>query len=66
MRKLRQEFSDKSHSGVIPTPRPFCQDKTPLSGGILSWPRPGIARGASASHRTRDRKSLCLALSPAY
>ncbi len=66
MRKLRQEFSDKLQSGVIPTPRPFCQDKTPLSGGILSWPRPGIARGASASHRMRDRKLLYLALSPAY
>ncbi|MFM8860667.1 MAG: hypothetical protein ACKOEW_11385, partial [Methylocystis sp.] len=62
MRKLRQEFSDKMKSSVIPTPRPFCQDKTPLSGGILSWPRPGIARGAFASHRARDRKPLCLAL----
>ncbi|MFM8859230.1 MAG: hypothetical protein ACKOEW_03920 [Methylocystis sp.] len=66
MRKLRQEFSGKLYSSVIPTPRPFCQDKTPASGGIMNWPRPGIARGASALQRLRDQKSPHQTLMPAY
>lgn len=66
MRKLRQEFSSKLQAGAIPAPRPFCQDSGPLSGGILTWPRPGISRGVSASLRSRDRKSLSLALHLAY
>lgn len=47
MRKLRQEFSQSEGREKNPAPQPFCQEPTFLSVGILSWPRPGLARRAN-------------------
>jgi len=60
MRKLRQEFSQSEPREKILAPQPFCQDPASLSVGILSWPRPGVARRnrqTGASLRLR-RESL--------
>jgi hypothetical protein len=34
---------------------PFCQDAPPVSGGMLSLPRPGLARGSRAGDASRAR-----------
>ncbi|MEK8091966.1 hypothetical protein WOC76_05435 [Methylocystis sp. IM3] len=63
MRKLHQEFSQSERREKILAPQPFCQVPASLSGGISSWPRPGLARRRDrqtcASRRLR-RDSLSL------
>ncbi len=44
MSKLRQEFCENVRRGKILAPQPFCQVPTSLSVGILTLPRPGLAR----------------------
>jgi hypothetical protein len=46
MRKLRQEFSQDMRREKILAPPSFCQEPAEMSGGILNWPRPGVARRA--------------------
>jgi hypothetical protein len=59
MRKLHQEFGQKAPVIAITAPRPFCQETQGLSGGILNWPRPGIARrnGKGSVHSPERRAS---------
>jgi hypothetical protein len=44
MSKLRQEFCQSAGVQKILAPQPFCQVPASLSVGILTLPRPGVAR----------------------
>jgi hypothetical protein len=55
MRKLRQEFSKGVRQEKSVAPQPFCQEPASLSGGILAWPRPGLARRAARAHEAKLR-----------
>ena len=37
---------------------PFCEDAPPVSGGLLSLPRPGLADGSRAGDARRSRGHL--------
>ncbi len=42
--------------------QPFCQEAAALSGGILSWPRPGVAGRASRDKEQVSRRRRASAL----
>ncbi|PPD44743.1 MAG: hypothetical protein CTY15_05925 [Methylocystis sp.] len=64
MRKLRQEFSQDTRREKVLALQPFCQEPAALSGGILSWPRPGLSQRLVRQNEANRRSRVAVYLQP--